>query len=161
MKPSKTILIPFILVAVMTTGNTWACSCAAFRDVIETAKRSELVLRAKVSEYGPPWQQGDYDLYSEMTVEIVEVIKGQYQPATLVIQAGDGGDCGLPLSSSRFKKGQEYLFVFRQSGSLQRIHICGEHVADIQGGQVQIYQSHDQFYFEPLAGFKARIKTPG
>ena len=98
---------------------------------VEMARKSELVVRARVKSYGTRLSHGE-DLYASMEVELVTVIKGEYQAEALTILGDPGHLCRPYITPRVFKKGHEYLFALGKSGEhSQGLSVCGEYWIEI------------------------------
>lgn len=94
---------------------------------VKMAKKSELVVRAKVKSYGPRLPHGE-NLYASMEVELVAVIKGEYTAETFTILGDPGHLCRPYITPAKFKKGHEYLFALSKSKeNPQGLSVCGEY----------------------------------
>lgn len=131
------ILLITLVVALTSLGlalDTSACSCMWKGPFLEMAAGSELVIHGKVIDYGKRLPHGD-DLFESMTVEVVEVIKGEYKSKTITILGDRGADCRPYITPRTFGKSKEFLFALSATDKkVQPISVCGEFWIPVEAG---------------------------
>jgi len=142
----------------LTTKNVNACDCSWGGSFVEMAKHSELVVRGKVLSYGPKLSHGD-NLFESMTVQILDVRKGNHKSDSLVILGDPGNFCRPYISTELFIIEQEYLFALAKSNQdPQEISNCGEYWIAIDGNQVRGKKLKDGQYDNYQISLKEILK---
>ena len=106
-------------------STTFACSCVWGGKFSQIAKKSEVVVHARIKNFGSRLSHGE-TLHENMVVEVIDVIKGSYQGTSLKLLGDPGHLCRAYVDTSRFKIGDEHLFALRNEESTQPLVGCGE-----------------------------------
>jgi hypothetical protein len=119
------VLLIMLLISIKTT----ACSCEWSGNFLKIANNSELVIKGKIIEHIYHTENGkrftDFDEYFEETlnnefdsfygtgesikVEIIEIIRGKESRKVIEIFDTDGADCRASIQE--FKTGEIYIFA--------------------------------------------------
>lgn len=125
---SLVIRISFILTLLSASFSASACSCDWGGNFIKAAKNGQLVIKGKVIKRTYHLENGaryddinqaiqaqidgnpdkDYEMSESITIEIVEIIRGQETNKTIDIFNTDGADCRE--STEHFDLGETYIF---------------------------------------------------
>ena len=138
------IFVSTIVAFVFSSQTTFACSCMYAGKFIEYTSNGGIV-RANVKELGSKLSHGD-TLYESMTVEVSEVIKGQYNKKEITFLGDPGHLCRAYVDSERFKIGSEHLISISNNDPIQPLGGCGESAVVIKDGKVQGVEIIDKRY---------------
>ena len=109
-----------------------ACSCVWAGKFSDVSQNTPLIVRGRVQHYGPALPHGE-NLYENMTIDIVDIVRGQYEHQTLKILGDPGYLCRPYISSSTFPVEGEFLFALQQPQQ-QTVPLsgCGEYFVPAQ-----------------------------
>lgn len=122
---SQKLRVVLLLISLCLPGISMACSCAYAGKFVEYALDGKGVVRAKIKNYGPRLSHGK-TLYESMTVEVTQVVKGNYKAAELTLLGDPGHLCRAYVDSQRFEIGSEHFFAILDDDSRQALGGCGE-----------------------------------
>lgn len=105
------------LIFILISTLTFACSCS-WTNFLKASKNSELIIKARVLKHNYYLPNGklrnltlidslDYSGHS-ITIELIEILKGNAKRKTFEIYGGNGWDCRPPLQN--FKMNKIYIF---------------------------------------------------
>ena len=112
-----------------------ACSCV-YEGKFEDYVGQGIVIRGKILSYG---DQLDHDktLVRSMNVEVLDVVKGEFNISKIEIYGDDGGLCLEYVNPKKFQIGSEFLFGVYGDGQEQYLGGCGESSLLIQDGKIR------------------------
>lgn len=155
----KTTGYIFAMILFMFSSQAaYACSCAYIGSFINYTKNGGVV-RATIKEFGLKLSNGS-TFYESMTVEVSQVIKGEYSEREITFLGDRGFNCRAYVDSERFKIGSEHLISLSNNDPIQPLGGCGESAVLIKDGKVhgeelinnkfESYSITLQDYFEML-----------
>lgn len=139
--------IILLLIALCFPGISMACSCVYVGEFIKYTSGGHGVIHARIKSYGPRLAHGN-TLHESMTVEVVEVIRGNYTGEELVLLGDPGHLCRAYVDSGRFEVGSEHLISIAGEEAIQPLGGCGESSVIIKGDFVEGVELTDSG-FEP------------
>lgn len=152
-----------ILLFLLSSAPAMACSClwaGSFKDV---SANTPLIIRGRVKQYGPKLSHGD-TLYTNMDVEVLEVVRGTYTAPQLKILGDPGHLCRPYVSQQTFPLQGEFLFAVQTpKNSTVALSGCGEFHVPIQDGVVHgtvIMNGQREAYSVPYLSFRNRLLSP-
>ncbi|MBN7813715.1 hypothetical protein J0A68_22365, partial [Algoriphagus sp. H41] len=107
------------LILILTTLNSFACSCVGTETIKQAFKRSEIVFVGTVVSSQPyeqkqePLGGGFIDIYyhNEVTFEVTGWFKGKSTTSQIIYTGVGGGDCGF-----HFEVGEQYIVYATKDG---------------------------------------------
>ena len=125
-----------MVISALFSAPSFSCSCSYAGNFVEYTLGKKGVVKATIKEFGQKLPHGK-TLYESMTVEITEIIKGNYKGKQLTL-LGDPGDlCRDYVDSRRFKIGSQHLILLSNENSSQPLDGCGESSVVIRNGKVE------------------------
>ncbi|GAB4541948.1 MAG: hypothetical protein Tsb0014_34220 [Pleurocapsa sp.] len=152
-KITSTIGLTTILL--FQASESLACSCFYHGEFARNSIFHEGVIRAKVVKYGQKYHD---TIFKTMTVEITNVIKGDFNHSTLEFIGDLGGSCREYISSNKFGIGQEFLFVIGDREKVQELAGCGESSILVDDDTVKGYKLTSNGYESYSMSLDAMIK---
>jgi len=128
------IFISAFFTFMLTFQVAYACSCVYAGKFIDYTSNSG-VIRATIKQLGPKLSHGN-TLYESMTVEVNEVVKGEYDKRDIIFLGDPGHLCRAYVNSERFKIGSEHLIAISSKKEIQPLGGCGESAVAINDGKI-------------------------
>ncbi len=146
MHASRHLLIKIVLVFIacisLSARHVMSCSCGWDGPFLEVWADADLVVKVKVTSYGPKLEHGE-NLYESMRVEVLEVIKGEEEKTSLVVYGDPGNLCRPYITPHRFSLGKIYALAIypidmdiSTSNDGYAISICGENWLSIHDNEI-------------------------
>jgi len=155
------IYILLILSIVFSSSHGNACSCSWGGPFYEMANKSNLVVKVKVLSYGKKLKYGE-NLYSNMEVEIIDVIKGKFKNKKMVVLGDPGHLCRPYISTDRFPLKKVFLLALAENmTSTQALSVCGEFYIRVEKDKAfgsRLAGNEFQKYTVPLKDLLSEIK---
>ncbi len=102
----------------------------------EYSKTTTSIVRARIVSYGPALNHGEA-LYENMTVDVLEVVKGKMGHSQLVLVGDPGNLCRTYVGRMRYAIGSEHLINLFSGQYEQALAGCGEVSLKIHGDKVK------------------------
>jgi len=120
-----------------------ACDClywGKFADYVADGK----AVRAQIMSYGERLPHSE-SVYDTMTVKVIEVVKGEFSPKTIIFWGDPGHLCRDYVDSKKFKIGSEFIFSISGDEENQVLGGCGES---------SVLMKNDKIYGEDWIDYK-------
>ena len=127
------------------------------------SENTPLIIRGRVQRYGAPLAHGK-NLYADMEIEILEILRGRYGHQTLTVLGDPGHLCRPYISATTFPINGEFLLAL-QPPQQQTVPLsgCGEYFLPIRDGNIpgkQLIQGQWQPYSISYPRFRDTLASP-
>ena len=131
----KTIF--FVIAILWQQLPAFSCSCIWTGSFVEASANQPLIIRGRIQQYGAqifPTQK----IYTEMDIEVLDVIRGNYSQPTLKLLGDPGHLCRPYISQTAFPLQGEFLFAVQiPERNKVPLSACGEFYLQVKDQSVR------------------------
>jgi hypothetical protein len=150
-------IVTLLLVALLTPGVAFACTCSWAGPFTKVAPGADLVVLAEVRSY---------DRHT-LEVAVIDALRGAERRAVIRVWGGDGATCRPSITT--FPRGTRWVLALKRLGEPHArdyaISYCGEFWLEVRGteavGRITVGRYSQAHESAPLADVLAWIRSGG